>query len=279
MKKFNVMRKQGISSVEGYIFDGFGIHKEGKGWYVTDLATGMIAVKLPYATLKGAKSVGIEEAKKNLTKIKVAKIEVYNEYVNAFNKAVERINKESEGKKMTKTAKKSAKASTKVNTKAKKESEGKKMAKTTKSNEVEELKKEVEMLKASIEALTNALNTPKVESKPAEEKPKAKRARKPKVTIDTFDVEAYMSARDNNDRITEELVKALENTKGLNITRKGEDKWLYVKGETEADTKERKDTFKAMGFRWSGKENAWFIAPYPLANGKRWAAKKARKSA
>ena len=87
-----------------------------------------------------------------------------------------------------------------------------------------------------------------------------------------------MASRDNTDRITDGLVEALENTDGLVVTRKGEDKWLYVQGKTEADTKERKEIFKAMGFRWSGKECAWFLAPYPLANGKRYAQRKARKA-
>ena len=145
-----------------------------------------------------------------------------------------------------------------------KESEVKKMAKTNTNTEgkakrnnykkqVEELKKEIEILKKQIE--------------------KASEVEKP--TIDTFDVEAYLSTRDNSSRITKELIEALDNTSDLDLVFKGKDGWLYVSG----NTKERKDIFKAMGFRWSGKESAWFIAPYPLANGKRWANKKAKAMA
>lgn len=145
------------------------------------------------------------------------------------------------------------------------ESEVKKMAKANTTapkrnnykKQNEELKREIEILKKQIEEL----------------------GRVEKTTIDTFDVEGYLNTRDNSARITPELVEALENTEGLTVARKGKDEWLYVSGKTADDTKNRKDIFKAMGFRWSGKENAWFIAPYPLANGKRWASKKAKANA
>lgn len=249
-------------NVEGHKVKGFGIYKDVKGhWYITDLATGMNVIKTPYATLKDAKSVGLDEAKKNLTNAMVTKPDAYADLVTAFNKIMgkddtAKDNKESEGKKMAKT-----------NTKAKaepKKSAPKKSASKAKSapkdnaleKENKALKKELEILKKQLEELT----------------------RIEKVNIDSFDVEHYMATRDNSDRITPELVEALENTDGLVVTRKGDDKWLYVSGKTEADTKERKEIFKAMGFRWSAPEKAWFIAPYPLRNKKAWGAKKARKA-
>lgn len=255
MKDIIVRTNNGLKTVQGYTVKGFGIHKDTKGYTITDLATGMRIIKTPYATLKDAKSVGIEEAEKNLTALKVAKLEAYNELVEAFNKVT---NKET-----AKVEKKGEKKMAKTTTKAKadtKKSAPKKSATKAKDNTLEKenkaLKKELEILKKQLEELT----------------------RIEKVNIDTFDVESYLTTRDNTNRITKELVEALENTKGLVVTRKGADEWLYVKGKTEADTKERKEIFKAMGFRWSGKENAWFIAPYPLANGKRYAARKARKA-
>ena len=142
----------------------------------------------------------------------------------------------------------------KTNTKAKATAKADKSKALEKENKA--LKKELEILKKQVEELT----------------------RIEKVTIDTFDVEGYMASRDDGARITPELVEALENTEGLTVTRKGKDEWLYVGGKTEADTKERKDIFKTMGFRWSANENAWFIAPYPLRSKKAWGAKKARKA-
>lgn len=84
--------------------------------------------------------------------------------------------------------------------------------------------------------------------------------------IETFDVEGYLASRDNEHRITPELVKALKETEGLKVETRGKDKWVYVTGET----KPLKDIFKALGFRWSGKETAWFLAPYPLKSPKRF---------
>ena len=98
-----------------------------------------------------------------------------------------------------------------------------------------------------------------------------------KITIDTFDVEGYVNTRDNQHRITAELIEAIANTKGLKGVFKNSAKqvvefsgseWLYVSGETEADTKERKDIFKAMGFKWSAPEKSWVLAPYPIASKK-----------
>ena len=109
-----------------------------------------------------------------------------------------------------------------------------------------------------------------------------------KTTLDTFDVEGYVNTRDNQHRITAELIEAIANTKGLKGVFKNSAKqvvefsgseWLYVSGETEADTKERKDIFKAMGFKWSAPEKSWVLAPYPIASKKRWANKKARAMA
>ena len=103
----------------------------------------------------------------------------------------------------------------KTNTKAKASAKTAK-ADTNKALEKENkaLKKELEILKKQIEELT----------------------RVEKVNIDSFDVEGYMASRDDSNRITPELVEALENTECLTVSRKGKDEWLYVSGATEADT-------------------------------------------
>lgn len=255
MKKavIEVRTSDGIVKVNGYVNGGVGIHRDirnNKEWVVTDLNSGLGCFNKHFKTRKEAET-NIEGAIANIEGIKAKNPDRYGELVEGFNKLT--------GKK--------------VNTKANTESEGKKMAKTntTKAKAVkpetkaqlkelnEALKREIEILKKQIESFESAV---KVES----------------ITIDTFDVEGYMASRDDSNRITPELVEAFENTKGLTVIRKGKDEWLYIKGETEADTKERKDIFKAMGFRWSANENAWFIAPYPLRSKKAWGAKKARKA-
>ena len=255
MKKamFVIRTRNGFERVSGYITDDgkHGIDKRGgkcdahkQFWYITDIPTGLSFDNQAYKTRKDAiadisRLDGVCEARK------LRESKAYGEAVAKMSE-FNGVKSESEGKKMTKT---NAKA--KANTKAK--------ANNNKALEKEnkELKKELEILKKQIEELT----------------------RVEKTTIDNFDVEGYMASRDNNARITAELVEALENTEGLTVTRKGADGWVYVAGKTADDTRTRKDIFKTMGFRWSGKESAWFLAPYPLASGKRWASKKARANA
>ena len=285
MKKaiLNIRTNDGIKEVNGYVISkDFGMVKRGDGYGITDLKTGYNLSTVPYATMKDALKGGIDEAKKKIAHYTMAKPEAYNDLVIAFSKAtnkeVEEVKAKNEAKKggakMKKTAKKTAKANTtKKNAKVEK----------VEVNQVEALTKEVEALKAMIEELTKA----KVEAKPEKvEKPKAKKTAKAKTTIDTFNVDEYMKTRDNTARITSELIEALKNTKGLKIEYHAKDKkvvkkfsgteWIYVKGNTEEDTKARKEIFKAMGFRWSGVDKAWYLAPHPLANGKRWASKKAK---
>lgn len=255
MKKavVEVRTSDGIVKVDGYVNGDFGIHRDirnNKEWVVTDLNSGLGCFNKHFKTRKEAEA-NIEGAIANIESIKAKNPDRYAELVEGFNKLT--------GKK--------------VNTKANTESEGKKMAKTntTKAKrnnykaENEALKKELEILKKQIEELT----------------------RVEKTSIDTFDVEGYMASRDNMHRITDELVEAIGNTKGLKFVFKNANKeivpfsgteWLYVSGETEADTKERKDIFKAMSFKWSAPEKAWVLAPYPIRSKKAWGAKKARKA-
>lgn len=233
---------KGFENVEGYITaDGkYGLVKHGKVWNITDIPTGLALSGAVFKTRKEA--IGdIARAEEVITSRGVRETEAYKRAVKELKK-FKGVVEESEVKKMAKTN------TAKAEPKAKRNNYKK---------QVEELKKEIEILKKQIE------RTAEVE----------------KITIDTFDVEGYLNTRDNSARITTALVEALENTEGLTVTRKGKDEWLYVSGKTAEDTKNRKDIFKAMGFRWSGKESAWFIAPYPLANGKRWANKKARANA
>lgn len=244
-----VRTNEGIVRVNGYVDRGVGIHRDirnEKEWVVTDLASGLGCFNKHFATRKEAEA-NIEGALKNIENVKGKDPERYEGLVKGFDeltgKSNTNVKTESEGKKMAKTNAK-AKASAKADNNKALEKENK------------ALKKELEILKKQLEELT----------------------RVEKTSIDTFDVEGYLASRDNGNRITPELVDALENTKGLTVTRKGKDEWLYVSGATEADTRERKDIFKAMGFKWSANENAWFIAPYPLRSKKAWGAKKARKA-
>ena len=240
---FIIRTGEGFVGVEGYITaDGLhGIDKRDNAWHLTDIPTGIALSGTSYKTRKSAIE-DISRAESVITARGCRDNEKYAKAVAELNK-FKGVDKESEVKKMAKT-----------NTKAKADTTAPKRTNYKKQNE--ELKREIERLKKQIEGLT------KVE----------------KTNIDSFDVEAYMASRDNTNRITEALVEALKNTEGLVVTLKGSDNWLYVSGKTADGTKSRKDIFKTMGFRWSGKENAWFLAPYPLANGKRWAAKKASKA-
>lgn len=250
-----IRTNKGIVKVNGYEDRGVGIHRDNlneKEWVITDLATGLGCCREHFATRKEAEAhIGIALA--NLESVKAKQTERYADLVRGFNELMGKkdntnteIKAEREGKKMAKTT--SKKASAKVNTKA---DNSKAIEKENKA-----LKKEIEILKKQIEELT----------------------RVEKVNIDSFDVEGYMASREDTNRITAELVEALENTEGLVVTRKGADEWLYVSGKTADDTRKRKDIFKAMGFRWSANESAWFIAPYPLRSKKAWGAKKARKA-
>ena len=255
MKKqeITIRLNDGIAKVNGYVDRGVGIHRDyrnDKEWVITDLRTGMGCFNKHFATRKEAEA-NIEGALKNLENIKVRRPDCYEDCVKAFNKMT--------GKKANTEVKtdKGDKKMAKTNTKAKAKANAKADNSKALENENKALKKELEILKKQLEELT----------------------RVEKVNIDSFDVEGYMASRDNNARITPELVEALENTEGLVVTRKGKDEWLYVSGKTEADTKDRKDIFKAMGFRFSANDKAWFLAPYPLRSMKSWGAKKARKAA
>ena len=74
--------------------------------------------------------------------------------------------------------------------------------------------------------------------------------------IEVFDVEGYLEeVEDAEDRITDELIEALNETDGVTAELIGT--WLWVTG----NTKEHKETLKALGFRWSGKKQAWYMAP------------------
>lgn len=241
---FVISTNMGFQRVDGYITENgkHGLDKRNNAWHLTDIATGIALSPASYKTRKAAIE-DIARAESVITARGCRDNERYAKAVAELNK-FKGVDKESEVKKMAKTNKKAE-----VKATAPKRNNYKKQN--------EELKREIEILKKQVEELT----------------------RVEKTTIDTFDVEGYLNTRDNSARITPELVEALENTEGLTVTRKGKDEWLYVSGKTADDTKNRKDIFKAMGFRWSGKENAWFIAPYPLANGKRWASKKAKANA
>lgn len=252
---FVIRERNGFKSVEGYLSEcgQYGIDKRNgvcqpnkQFWYITDLATGLGIDGQAYTTRKEA-----VEAIDRLDKAVTEKgLREKPKYIKACEELNEYLSKDIKASTEVKTDKGETKMTTKKDSKETK-------AQLKELNEA--LKKEIEILKAQIESFENAV---KVE----------------KVTIDTFDVEAYMASRDDTARITPELVEALENTKGLTVSRKGKDEWLYVKGESENDTRERKDIFKTMGFRWSANENAWFIAPYPLRSKKAWGAKKARKA-
>ena len=245
MKKTNfvIRTNKGFQSVEGYITNDsmHGIDKRNNAWYLTELATGYSFDSTAYKSRKDA-FVDIERVENVVNARGLRDSEDYKKAVEELKK-FKGVDTESEGKEMAKTNTK-AKAKADTNNKA-----------LEKENKA--LKKELEILKKQIEELT----------------------RVEKTTIDTFDVEGYLASRDNSARITDELVAALENTEGLTVSRKGKDAWLYVSGATEADTKERKDIFKAMGFKWSAPEKSWFIAPYPLRSKKAWGAKKARATA
>ena len=254
-----VRTSDGIVKVNGYIDRGVGIHRDirnEKEWVVTDLNSGLGCFNKHFKTRKEAEA-NIDGAIANIESIKANKPDRYAELVEGFNKLTgKKVNtepsKESEGKKMAKT-----------NTKAKATAKADKSKALEKENKA--LKKELEILKKQIEELT----------------------RVEKTSIDTFDVEGYLASRDNMHRITDELVDAISNTKGLTFVFKNANKevvpfsgteWIYVSGETEADTKERKDIFKAMSFKWSAPEKAWVLAPYPIRSKKAWGAKKARKA-
>lgn len=245
MKKTNfvIRTSNGFQNVEGYITNDsmHGIDKRNNAWYLTELATGYSFDSTAYKSRKDA-FVDIERVENVVNARGLRDSENYKKAVEELKK-FKGVDTESEGKEMAKTNTK-AKAKADTNNKA-----------LEKENKA--LKKELEILKKQIEELT----------------------RVEKTTIDTFDVEGYLASRDNSARITAELVEALENTEGLTVTRKGKDGWVYVSGKTEDDTRNRKDIFKAMGFRFSANEKAWFLAPYPLRSAKAWGAKKARATA
>ena len=268
MKKqeFTIRVMKGFQSVNGYVTDDgkFGIDKRDGGvWHITDIPTGLAVDNSTYKTRKEAVA-DIERLEETCKDKKLRETAGYKEAVSKLNE-FNGIKTESEDKKMAKTNK-SAKANTKA--KANKPNDTARL-----EGENVALRKEIEPLKAQIEAL-----------QPKAEKPKAKAVKPtkkttPKATIDTFDVAKYLESRDNSARITPELVEAFKNTADLKIEIRGADGWLYVTGKTIESTKSRMDIFKALGMRFSGREKAWFLAPYPLRSRKSWGAKKARAAA
>ena len=271
-QEFIIRRQQGFEKVTGYVTeDGkYGIDKR-KGecqpnkdfWYITDIPTGLLMDSNAFTTRKAAVA-DIARLDALCTDKKLRETAKYKDALAELNE-FKGIKTESEDKKMAKTNK-SAKANAKA--KANKPNETARL-----EGENVALRKEIEMLKAQIQAL-----------QPKAEKPKAKAVKPtkkttPKATIDTFDVAKYLESRDNSARVTPELVKAFENTDDLKIEIRGADGWLYVTGKTIESTKSRMDIFKALGMRFSGREKAWYLAPYPLRSRKSWSAKKARAGA
>ena len=252
MKKqiIEIMTKNGIAKVDGYVIDDtFAVTKSatGKTWCVTDIASGLTASRVGYNTRKEA-IASVPEAYKSLNRLMTEKPENYANAVNKFNEL-------KEGKTMKKTSKatKTAKAS--------------KTAKTSKKPTQKEIIAKLEKENAELKERIKSLETPEIKG------------------IEAFDIEGYMATRDNSARITPELIKALQETEGLKVEfhAKGGKvvkkftgtEWLYVKG----DTRPLKEIFNALKFRFSGKETAWFLAPYPIRNGAKYAAKKAMATA
>lgn len=269
-QEFIIKNRDGFEKVTGYVTeDGkYGIDKRNgtcqpskQFWYITDIPTGLAVDGNAYTTRKDA----VADIERLEALCKTRKLRETKGYQDAITKLNE-FKGIKEAKTMAKKTNKSEKANAKA--KANKPNETARL-----EGENTALRKEIELLKAQIEALQPKAEKPKATAKKPTEKTT------PKATIDEFDVAKYLEARDNKARITPELVEAFENTADLKVERKGSDEWLYITGKTEEATRSRREIFKALGMRWSGKQNAWFLAPYPLANGKRWAAKKARATA
>lgn len=247
MKKtsYIIKTREGFERVEGYITDDgkHGIHNRDKAWYITDIPTGIALQGVGFAKRKEAEA-SIKELEQAVKSKKIRESAKYKDAVKELKdymgNSKSEVKTESEDKTMA----------TKTNTT--------KAKRTNYKAENEALKKEIEILKKQIEGLT--------------------RVEVEKTTLDTFDVEGYLSKRDDTNRITSELVEAITNTKGLSATREGKDEWLFVRGDSEEATKSRKDIFKAMSFKWSPNHNAWILAPYPIRSKKAWGARKARKA-
>lgn len=234
MKKtvIDIRTRVGIEKIDAYVEGDFAVHKTPKSNGCADSGKVWQITHVPSGLGCGVVV--------NTRKEALAKIPQVIEYVGKIDKA--RLDKAiAEFNEMRGIKTKSVKA---------KASKGdKKMAKKTSKKETQKdviarLERENAELKARLESLEKPENT----------------------GIETFDVEGYMASRDNEHRITPELIKAISKTKGLKVERRGADEWLYVTG----DTKPYKEIFKAMGFRFSGKETAWFLAPYPLKSPKRY---------
>lgn len=231
-----------IKTVDGYIHEGYGLHRDiDHNWTVTELKTGFRCNLKDYSTRKEA--VADLENIKNAVK-KLYGTQKYAQAIDIFNKT-----KKSQEDKTMKTKKADSK---KANTNAVKAVKEDKAMKTKKAepkkvSEVDALKAEIERLKAEIERLKKA------EAPKATAKKTAKKA--VKHDIETFDVKAHKAS---GERITDALVKALNDTKGVKAEMLGT--WLWVTG----DTKAHKDTLKELGFIWSGKKQAWYLSPYPL---------------
>jgi len=123
--------------------------------------------------------------------------------------------------------------------------------------EIAELKAYIESIEAKAIKEADESIEPDPEDEPEEDTEESD-------NIDTFDVEAYLTeTADAEDRITDELVAALDNTKDIEAELIGT--WLWVTG----NTRDHKDVLKALGFRWSGKKQAWYMSPAPVKRGYR----------
>lgn len=128
--------------------------------------------------------------------------------------------------------------------------------------EIAELKAYIESIEAKAIKAADESVEPDPEDEPEEDAPEEDA--EDLDGIDTFDVEAYLTeTADAEDRITDELVAALDNTKDIEAELIGT--WLWVTG----NTRDHKDVLKALGFRWSGKKQAWYMSPAPVKRGYR----------
>jgi hypothetical protein len=262
MKKqqFVVRSTAGFEVVEGYVTDDgrYGIDKR-KGtcqpnkefWYLSDVPSGLALDGSGYKTRKAAEAA-IEGIEERITQGKLRESDKYKARVEEINEY-----KKSNGIKETAEEDKKMAKQTRTNTDKVKAMESKVL---DASKTIEQQRAEIAQLKAKIKELEKLVKEygDIIDSlREDEAEPEIK-------GIDAFDIEGYMATRDNTNRITDELVKAFEETEGLKVERRGKDGWLYITGETEDDTRSRKDIFNALHMRWSGKQGAWFMTPYPV---------------
>lgn len=128
----------------------------------------------------------------------------------------------------------------------------------TMGNDLEEANKKIGILEndnAHLKAYIAAIESKAVQEADAEAEAEAEEPEEIK-GIEVFDVEGYLEeVEDAEDRITDELIEALNETDGVTAELIGT--WLWVTG----NTKEHKEILKSLGFRWSGKKQAWYMAP------------------